>query len=196
MSRLEKTLAKIDAILRQDPTVIEVNGERRTLASHHAQRRTYWVNKLVENPSEELLIAARAQHLRRWEVPRDSYPNGRIGYLKWRSDLKKFHAEKTAHLMHEMGYDNTAIERVKKIISKQGIKQDDDVQAIEDALCLVFLETQFTDVAAQESDKIVSILQKTWQKMSPMGHQFALQLPMSDADRAIVQQALAGSNNS
>lgn len=191
MSRLEKTLSKIDAILAQDPSFIEVDGEKRPLAPYHAERRTYWVNQLVENPSEALRIAARAQHLRRWEIPRNSYPDGRIGYLKWRTDLKQFHAEKTAELMRETGYDDITIARVQKIISKQGIKQDDDVQTIEDALCLVFLETQLGDVAQQESDKIISILQKTWQKMSPEGRSFALQLPMSDTNRALVERALA-----
>lgn len=192
MTRLAQTLAKIDAILAEDPTQIEVDGEKRPLAPYHAQRRTHWVNQLTDgNPSEPLQIAARAQHLRRWEIPRSSYPEGRIGYLTWRTDLKKFHAEKTAEIMQQTGYEPATIERVKKIINKQGIKQDGEVQIIEDALCLVFLETQLTAVAEQESDKIISILQKTWQKMSSQGQRIALQLPMNQQDREIVEEALS-----
>lgn len=190
--RLQETLAKIDAVLANDPTMIEVDGEKRPLAPYHAQKRTEWVEKLVDGEvSEPLQIAARAQHIRRWEVPRDSYAKDRTGYLKWRTDLKKFHGEATAEIMQETGYDEATIKRVKDIISKKGIKQDPDVQAIEDALCLVFLETQLTEVAEQESDKIISILQKTWKKMSEKGHEFALQLPMSEEDRAIVVEALS-----
>jgi hypothetical protein len=141
--------------------------------------------------SDELRIAARAQHIRRWEIPRDSYPRDRLGYLKWRTDLQQFHAAKTAEIMQAVGYTEAAISRVKALMTKKRLKQDAEVQVLEDALCLVFLETQFSQFAQSEADKIVGILQKTWQKMSPQGQQLALQLPMREADRAIIASALA-----
>ncbi|MEM7335924.1 MAG: DUF4202 domain-containing protein [Chloroflexota bacterium] len=191
MPKLQQLLQKIDAVLANDPTEIEVNGEKRPLAPYHAERRAFWMEKLVDGKvSEPLQIAARAQHIGRWEVPRSTYPDGRVGYLKWRTDLKKMHGEKTAVLMRESGYDETTIERVKTMIAKKGIKRDAEVQVLEDALCLVFLESQFTAVAQKESDKIINILQKTWKKMSPKGHELALQLPMSDTDRAIIEEAI------
>jgi len=193
MNRFEATVAKIEAVLAEDPTMIEVAGEKRPLAPYHAARRAFWIEQLTDGKaSEPLRIAARGQHLRRWEVPRGSYPEGRTGYLRWRTDLKKFHAEKTAEIMQAMGYGAEPIGRVKKIINKQGIKQDDEVQAMEDALCLVFLETQLVDVAEKEADKIVSILQKTWKKMSPKGHALALGLPLDEVAKAVVLEALGG----
>ncbi len=190
---LNRAIAQIDAVLTEDPNLMEVNGRFYPIATIHAQKRTEWIIKLVgDAASEALQIAARAQHIRRWEIPRDSYPRDRTGYLKWRTDLKKFHAEETAVIMQSVGYDETAVNRVKDLITKKQLKQDPEVQALEDALCLVFLETQFADFAQKEADKITNILQKTWNKMSPQGRQFALQLPMRDEDRAIIEKALAG----
>ena len=190
---LNRAIAQIDAVLTEDPNLMEVNGRFYPTAMIHAQKRTEWITKLVgDAASEELQIAARAQHIRRWEIPRDSYPLDRTGYLKWRTDLKQFHAKETAVIMQSVGYGETAVSRVKDLITKKHLKQDPEAQALEDALCLVFLQTQFTDFAQKEADKITNILQKTWNKMSPQGRQFALQLPMRDEDRAIIEKALAG----
>jgi len=190
--RLNQAIAQIDAVLAEDPNVMEVNGRFHPVASVHAAKRTEWIARLVgDTASEELQIAARAQHIRRWEIPRDSYPRDRDGYLKWRATLKQFHAQETAVIMQNVGYDEAAINRVKDLITKKRLKQDAEVQALEDALCLVFLETQFTELAQKEADKIITILQKTWKKMSPHGQQLALQLPMPDEDQAIIKKALA-----
>lgn len=190
-SKLDQAIAKIDAANAADPNTMDDNGRSRPVALVHAEKRTGYINQLTgHNPSEALLIAARAQHLRRWEIPRDNYPRDRVGYLKWRSDLKQFHADQTAVILAEVGYDEAFIERVKAIILKRQIKQDPEVQAVEDALCLVFLETQFTAFAQQEADKIVDIVRKTWKKMSPEGHALALQLPLTAADQAIIEEAL------
>ena len=191
--KLKQAIEKIDAANANDPNLMEDDGQMRPIELVHAERRTDWIHKLVgDDATDELLLAARGQHIRRWEIPRDSYPRDRASYLKWRNDLKKFHAEKTTEIMKEVGYDDTAVDRVTSLILKKRLKLDADVQALEDSLCLVFLETQFTDFAKQESDKIANILRKTWRKMSPQGQQFALQLPMSDEDRQIVESALAG----
>lgn len=190
-ARFEQAITKIDTANAADPNLVEYAGQLRPLELVHAEQRTGWIYKLVDNtPSEALLLAARAQHIRRWEIPRDSYPRDRVGYLQWRSDLKQFHADQTAAILAEVGYDEEAIERVKAVILKRMLKQDPDVQAIEDALCLVFLETQFSDFAQKEADKIVDIVRKTWKKMSPKGRKLALELPLTAADRAIIEQAL------
>ncbi len=189
---LNRAIAQIDAVLTEDPNLMEVNGRFYPTATIHAQKRSEWIMKLMgDAASEALQIAARAQHIRRWEIPRESYPQGRTGYLKWRTDLKKFHAAETAVIMQAVGYGETAVSRVKDLITKKQLKQDPEAQALEDALCLVFLEMQFTDFAQKEADKITNILQKTWKKMSPQGRQFALQLPMRNEDRAIIEKALS-----
>lgn len=189
---LKCVIAKIDAVLAEDPNMMEINEQQRPAAVVHAEKRSAWVEKLAgKTASEELQIAARAQHIRRWEIPRDRYPHDRIGYLKWRTDLQQFHASTTAEIMQEAGYDEAATSRVKALITKKRLKQDREVQVLEDALCLVFLETQFSEFAQSESDKITGILQKTWKKMSPQGQQLALQLPLNAADRTIIERALA-----
>jgi len=189
--RFEKAIAAIDAANAQDPNLVEVDGQQRPLELVHAEQRTGWIRQLVgEAASEALLLAARAQHLRRWEIPRDRYPRNREGYLQWRNELKSFHAEQTAEILQEAGYEAELVDRVKQLILKKRLKLDPEVQALEDALCLVFLETQFSDFAKKEADKIEDIVRKTWRKMSPQGQQAALSLPLSAEDRAIIAAAL------
>lgn len=191
-TRFDQAIAQIDAANAQDPHLLEVRGQKRPLEIVHAERRTAWIRQLAgEEASEALLLAARAQHIRRWEIPRESYPRDRGGYLQWRQELKQYHAEKTAEILGEVGYDATTIGRVQDLILKKRLKLDPEVQALEDALCLVFLEEQFSSFAKKEADKIVAIVGKTWRKMSSAGQQFALALPLAVEDRAIIEQALA-----
>ena len=191
--RFQHAIAKIDAANAADPNRLTVDGQPRPLEVAHAEKRTAWIHRLVgDAPPEALLLAARGQHIRRWEIPRDSYPRDRAGYLKWRSDLKQFHADRTAEILAEVGYEPELIDRVKSLILKKRLKLDPEVQALEDSLCLVFLETQFADFSKKETDKIVGIVRKTWQKMSPQGQQYALALPLPAAERAIIEQALQG----
>lgn len=191
-ARFNQAIAKIDAANAQDPHLLEVNDQKRPLEIVHAERRTAWIRRLVgDEASAALLLAARAQHMRRWEIPRETYPRDRAGYLQWRQELKQFHAEKTAEILQDVGYDAAMIERVKDLVLKKRLKLDPEVQALEDALCLVFLEEQFSEFAQKEANKIVDIVRKTWRKMSPQGQQFALSLPLAAEDRAIIERALA-----
>jgi hypothetical protein len=191
-ARFNQAIAKIDAANAPDPHLLEVNGQKRPLEIVHAERRTAWIRKLIgDEASEALLLATKAQHIRRWEIPRETYSRDRAGYLRWRQELKQFHAERTADILQEVGYDSAMIERVKDLILKKRLKLDPEVQALEDALCLVFLEEQFSEFVKKEADKIADIVRKTWRKMSPQGQQFALALPLAAEDRAIIEQALA-----
>jgi len=159
----------------------------------YAQRLSAWVERLAPDASEELRLAARAQHICRWMIPRDSYPPGRIGYLKWREDLKQFHARKAGEILHEVGYDDAINSRVQDLIRKRNFPRNPDGRILEDALCLVFLETQFAETTAKTGDeKMIGILQKTWRKMTPQAQQIALTIPMSAECRALVDKALTG----
>ncbi len=190
--RFTQAIEKIDAVNAEDPNWLEVDGEQRPLEVVHAERRTEWVRRLVgrDEASEALLLATRGQHIRRWEIPRNTYPRTRDGYLKWRQALKQFHADKTGEILQTVGYNDEEIERVKVLILKKRLKLDPEVQALEDSLCLVFLEQQFSEFARKEADKIVEIVRKTWRKMSPRGQKFALELPLTAEDRAIIEAAL------
>jgi hypothetical protein len=152
---------------------------------------TEWVHRLDPGASEAQLLAARASHLRRWTSPRSSHPDGRAGYLRWRAALKRQHAAEVAGILEAAGYDEATVERVQRIITKTGLGQDPEVQVHEDALCLVFLETQLADTAARlGDDHIVEVIRKTVAKMSPAGLAQVDGLPLADHDRDLVSRAL------
>jgi hypothetical protein len=154
---------------------------------------TDWVFQLDPDATEAVRLAARCQHLCRWEIPRKEYPEGRVGYLTWRKDLKSFHADKSADVLKEVGYDDLTIDRVRSINLKQGLGKDNEVQIIEDALCMVFLEEQFDDLIAKtEEAKMIVIIQKTWGKMSDLAHKKALALELSEEGARLVKKALEG----
>ncbi len=190
--RFQNAIQAFDTLNAKDPHAVEHDGESVPKELYEARAMTRWLDAMYPEAGEVAHLAARCQHLCRWEVPRDSYPEGRVAYLKWRSDLKKRHAEKSAEVLKSVGYGPDVIEAVQAINLKQGLKSNPDVQMIEDALCLVFLELQFESyVGKWEDDKIVHILQKTWAKMSPVGHAAALKLPLSEKALSLVQRALA-----
>ncbi|MGQ0832316.1 MAG: DUF4202 domain-containing protein [Microthrixaceae bacterium] len=189
--RFEEAIEAIDARNAADPVTITVAGEARPKELAHAEMMTAWVQRLDPDATPEQLIAARAHHLRRWSIPRDTYPEGRAGYLRWRTALRKQHAAEVASLLAEVGYDAAAVERVRAIVNKEGLGSDPAVQVHEDALCLVFLETQLADTAERlGDDKIVDVIRKTAAKMSQRALELAGELPMRPADRALVQRAL------
>jgi len=147
--------------------------------------------RLEPAASEALRIAARGQHVQRWTIPRDRYARTRKGYLQWREALKRFHIDTVAGLMRELGYPDATIERVSVIMSKRRLSDDRDTQILEDALCLVFLETQFADLRKKEPpEKMVEILRKTWRKMSPAGREAAKAIPLDETERRLLEEAL------
>ena len=191
-NRLETVLAWIDAANAADPSVEILEGVSEPKALLYGKRMSAWLERGYPESSEPLKIATRGQHIRRWEVPRESYPATREGYLKWRTYLYGFHADCVAALMQEAGYDSSAIDRVKSLLQKRGIKTDPEAQALEDVICLVFLENYFAEFAAtQNGEKLLNIVRKTWGKMSDKGHELALQLPFTQPVQELLAQALA-----
>ncbi|MCL7931560.1 DUF4202 domain-containing protein [Halomonas llamarensis] len=191
-SAFEHTLAAIDALHAQDPRSTTLDdGTAMPQELAYAQRMSKWLAPVFDAPGELLQLAVRAQHLQRWQVPRDAYDKGRAGYLTWRRDQGKRAGETTAQLMQEAGYASEDAERVAAMIGKKGLGRDQEVQALEDCACLVFLENYFADFSRKvEHDHMVRIVQKTWRKMSPRAHELALSLPMSAASAALVKEAL------
>jgi hypothetical protein len=187
-----RAILAIDAANGDDPHTIVVRGEVRPKELAHAELMTEWVNRLDPEADEAQLLAARAHHLRRWTLPRDEYPEGRAGYLRWRTALRKQHAAEVADLLREVGYDDATIERVRAIVNKEGLGTDPAVQVHEDALCLVFLETQLAaTVDRLGDDKMVDVIAKTAAKMSPAALALVGELPLRDEDRALIARALA-----
>jgi hypothetical protein len=191
--RFSAAIAAFDALNAQDTNTVEFEGHLVPKELHDAQAMTRWVDRMYPDASETVHLAARCQHLCRWEVPRQSYPAGKVGYHQWRTYLKQFHADKSAEVLASKGYGSEQIDAVRQINLKLGLKANPEVQQIEDALCLVFLETQFEGYLDKwEEAKVIGILQKTWAKMSAIGHAAALKLPYSARALALLQQALAG----
>lgn len=187
-----QTLDAIDALHAEDPrTSTLADGTLIPQELAYAQRMSDWLDRVHDAPDDVLRLAVRAQHLQRWLVKREEYPEGRVGYLTWRRDQGVRAGTTTAQLMQDAGYSVEQANRAAAIIGKKGLGRDPDVQALEDCACLVFLENYFADFARKiEHDHMVRIVQKTWRKMSPRAHELALKLPMSDASAALVKEAL------
>ncbi len=191
-TRFETAIAIIDQKNAEDPNTYQVAGIEYSKELLYSQRMTRKLLQFEPNASKALQIAARAQHICRWKIERKEYPMDRVGYLKWREELKKMHADITGKILEQVGFDEQFVERVQKIILKKFIKKNEESQAIEDTICLVFLDYYFEDFAAKHTDeKIIDILKKTWVKMSDKGHQAALQLPFSEKSLALVKQAIS-----
>ena len=190
-ARLERAVAAIDAANADDPETIVIDGQVRPKEQAHAELMTSWVLRLEPDATDAQLLAARAHHLRRWSIPRSSYPEGRAGYLRWRTALKQQHAAEVGEILAEQGYDRDTIDRVQQIVRKEGLATDPMVQTHEDALCLVFLETQLLDLAREQGDdKTVEIIRKTVRKMSDRGLAAALELELPPAGASLVARAL------
>ncbi|MCU1430468.1 MAG: hypothetical protein JWL83_4468 [Actinomycetia bacterium] len=186
-----RAIEAIDARNGDDPNVLVVDGETRPKELAHADMVSAWVRRLQPDASEPLLLAARGHHLRRWALPRASYPTGRAGYLRWRRELKRRHAEELAILLAECDYDQPTIDRVGALVQRTGLGHDPEVQVLEDAICLVFLETQLSAVAAQfDDEKTIDVLAKTAKKMSPEAIQLAGALPLEPGARDLLLRAL------
>lgn len=190
--RFDEAVRRIDAANADDPNTIEVDGEHRPKEQAHAEMATGWVRTLTPEASELQLLAARAHHLRRWSIPRSDYPEGRSGYLRWRTALKKKHAEEVGEILADVGYDADEIDRVGSIIRKQGLGSDPEVQTHEDALCLVFLQTQIDETLAKldDDEHRIDVLRKTAAKMSPEALEIAGGLDYSESTAALLGRAL------
>lgn len=190
--RYERAAAAIDAANADDPETLVVGGQRRPKELAHAELMVAWVTRLDPDASDAQLLAARAAHLRRWTSPRSTYPEGRAGYLRWRTALRKQHVAEVSAILADAGCDTATVERVAAIVGKVGLGTDPAVQVHEDALCLVFLETQLAATADRlGDDKAVDVLAKTAAKMSPAGLAAAAGLDLDHRERELVSRALA-----
>jgi hypothetical protein len=190
-SRFERAIQRFDDENSRDPHVEIVDGPARARELVYAERLFQWVITLCPDASEPLRLAARCQHLCRWMIPRANYPMDRAGYLRWRTDLKQFHARRAGEILRETGYPEEMITRVQDLNLKKRFPADPESRVLEDALCLVFLQYQLGDLAARMAeDKVINALRKSWNKMTPDGQERARQLPLSPSEKALLRKAL------
>lgn len=187
METIERARSAIDAANAADPN--EHDGE--PLALLQGRLAEGWVVRLDPDASAALRLAARAHHLRRWVVPRASYPDGRAGYLRWRRDQKQRHAAELRDLLEGAGVDPAVVERAAAIVAKVGLGSDPEVQVFEDAVCLTFLETQLGDTADRlDVDHMTSVIAKTLTKMSEPGKAAALTIDLDQRGRDLLARAV------
>ena len=191
-SRFETAIALIDKKNAEDVNTYKVVDIEYPKELLYSQRMTRKLLQFEPNASKALQIAARAQHICRWKIQRNEYPMDKVGYFKWRETLKKMHAAMAGEILEQVGFDDQFVDRVQKIILKKLIKKNEESQALEDTICLVFLDYYFEEFAAKHTDeKVIDILKKTWVKMSDKGHSAALTLTFSDKSLALVKQAIS-----
>lgn len=191
--RFPKAISLIDKANIQDPNKEVLEGKEYSMEWIYSNRMTSWLDRLDSDASEQLQIAARAQHIERWKIPRAKYPLDRDGYRKWRNELMQFHAEKAGDIMLEAGYDENSISRVKSLIKKERFKTDSESQMLEDVVCLVFLENYFSDFSKEHMDdneKINRIIKKTWNKMSDKGRELAMEIDLPSEAKSLILKAL------
>lgn len=192
--RFAAAIARFDAENARDPRkIITDEGTAQPLEVVYARRLTDWVLRLRPDASETLRLAARSQHLCRWEIPRESFPATRAGYLQWRQKLKAFHADKAAEILRELGYAPELVERVRALNLKRLFPEDAEARVLEDALCLLFLERQFAELAQKTTrEKMIGALQKCWAKMTPAARSLAQAMTYGSLERQLLTDALAG----
>jgi hypothetical protein len=196
MTRIETAIQLIDQINSEDPSTENWKGKAFPKELLYSYRMTKKLGEFVPEASEQLLLAARAQHIARWRIPRSEYPMDRTGYLTWREELKKMHADLAGKLLVEAGYEEAFIAKVKFLIRKKQLKTDFETQILEDVVCLVFLEYYLEDfISKHDFEKIKDILKKTWNKMSEKAQKEALKPNFSPLSLRIIQEALFESND-
>ena len=189
-------IAAFDQANAQDPNRETDDGNEYPKELLYAQRMTAMLERYAPEASEALKLAARAQHIQRWKIPRSDYSMDKPGYMLWRTTLYKFHAETAGNLMKEAGYGDDMIARVKNIVSKKELKTDPETQLMEDVADLVFIEHYMLAFAGQHPDydeaKWLQIIKKTWQKMSPRAHEFALagKIKLPEALKPLILKAV------
>ncbi len=154
----------------------------------HGELAAEWVAVLAPSAGDLVLLAARAHHLRRWELPRAQYAAGRAGYLHWKRDQRRRHAADVGELLSEIGFAADDIALVQAMV----LRQSAGGQLVEDAACLVFIETQLASVAAQlERDHLIDVIRKTAKKMSPAALAAVSSIPLGAEEQSLLADALA-----
>ncbi|MBF7092434.1 DUF4202 domain-containing protein [Flavobacterium sp. ALJ2] len=187
----QKASEWIDAENAQDPNQESYKNNMYPKELLYSNRMYSKLMDFYPEASEEIQIASKAQHICRWKVARESYSMDRIGYLKWREELKKFHAKTTAVILEKAGYNAEFIARVSFLIEKKLLKKDTETQLLEDVICLVFLEYYLDPfVHKHDEEKLKNIIKKTWTKMSDKGHQEALKINYSAENLELIKASL------
>lgn len=172
-----RAIAEFEKSHKEDPNFEYSNGEAIPAEWLYIQRLVNRLRTYRPTASEELILAAYCQHLYRWEIARSNYPEGRMGYLEWRTFLAKYQSQKAAEILARAGFSEQIISRINSITLKNNLRNDEEAQALEDAVCLIFMEYYLEDFALKNPHlEFKRILFKTMDKMSKNGIAEALKI--------------------
>lgn len=192
MSAFDTAIARFDDYNRQDPNVETVGGDSIAKELVYAGRMSDCLSKFAPDAPEEVRLAARCQHIGRWQIPRSTYPADRKGYLMWRNKLKDHHAAIASDILNDAGYDADMIEKVKFLLLKKELYSNQQTQLLEDVVCLVFIEFYLADFAAKHDEhKVIDILRKTMKKMTDRARAAAVLVPLDVKTKTLVIRASA-----
>ncbi len=191
---LDDAIARADAANASDSRTVELpDGSPRPFELAYADRLEHWIRRLVPEPSAALRFAARAQHLRRWEIPRARFDAGRAGYHAWRRALQSHHAVLALEILDAVGCPPDTRARVEAIVRKRDRESNPDVQTMQDALGLTTLELQLDELVVRlDPAKIRDVLRRTIAKMSTKALGLAGSVPMSPRAAAALDDAVRG----
>lgn len=195
--QFDKAVKLIDAANSKDPNQETSDDKDWPKELLYSYRMSDMLERYAADADDAIKLSVRAQHIQRWQSPRDNYPMNRKGYHQWRTELYKFHAETTAALLKDAGYENEFIERVKMAVGKKSLKSNPDTQMLEDVIALVFIEHYMLAFAEKHpeysEEKWLDIIRKTWKKMTDRGHQFVLDghITLPEPLVPLIQKALA-----
>ncbi len=196
LERFHQTIAHFDTLNARDPNMVTIDGKKEPKELVYAARLSEMLNRYAPDASEALQLAARAQHIQRWTVPRSDFPMTKPGYMQWRGKLKRFHADVASKVMAEHGYDSEMIQQVSSLLKKENLRTNPETQMLEDIIVLAFLEHDLESFVEKYHDyseeKFISILRKSYLKMSAKGQQAALSLiHIPEHLLPVVQKAVA-----
>ena len=192
--RFAKAIAAFDAYNNNDPNLEVLEGRSVPKEILYALRMTERLQRFAPTAHESVKLAARCQHIGRWEIPRSSYPINKKGYLQWRSEEKMHHAKIAESILTNCAYDSEMIEKVKFLVQKKELYTNADTQLLEDVVCLVFIEFYLEEFAAKhDGEKVIDIIRKTVKKMSAAAIEDVSQISVSPKMQSLLQQAVSPS---
>lgn len=190
--RFDKAVRLMDALNATDPRTEMFEGRIHPKELIFSQRVAAWIERLVDEPSEALRLAAHGHTLCRWKVARDDFDKGLVGYRYWRNACADRHAEETTRILRDVGYDEAMIDAVRDLTLKKNWPAEDEALALEDADCLAFLELKLKHYLDEwTEEKTIDILAKTARKMTPAARTHVMDLALSDREKELIQKALS-----
>jgi len=191
IKQLETAYTAFDTYNSFDPNIEESEDVFYPKEVLYAIRMTEKLKEYAPDSDEYIQLTVRCQHIGRWEIPRNSYPMNRKGYLQWRNTLALHHAKIAEKILTECGYTDDTIEKVKFLLQKKQLRQNSDTQLLEDIVCLVFIQYYLEPFAAMHADeKVIDILRKTLKKISAHAIEEAVKIPVSDKVKILIQKAV------